>query len=100
MLSFSRYLFFLFLFASFGVSSQPLLQIKAGVNRSSMNMEYNDYRWGFHAGAAAMLDNGLTDLPDVTLVDQNGLPLGQITGGNNRNLQLGIGYTISAKQEE
>ena len=204
---FIRILFLFFLLSPFVTSSQPILQIKAGVNRSSMNMEYNDYRWGFHAGGAARFDlstefylqpellfnvkgtkvhddifvipgyeleyvfdyltvplvagirlgdvaslqvgpeinfllsgsfnltgdpdrlenfhpttdfgilggldfhaghkweiglryeYGLTDIPEVTIVDENGLSLGQIPGGNNRNLQLSVGYILGANQE-
>lgn len=38
------------------IAGQPDLQIKAGVNRSSLDWEYKDYRFGFHAGGAARFD--------------------------------------------
>lgn len=186
----------------FTTSSQPILQIKAGVNRSSMDWDFKDYRWGLHAGSAARFDlsqgfylqpeilfsikgskvqedifvipgyeieyifeyltvpviagirlgnvaslqvgpeinfllggslntsgspdrlenfhpdtdfgilgglvfhlgnkweiglryeYGLTDIRNVTLVDENGQSVGQIPGGNNRNLQLSIGLIL------
>lgn len=40
---------------------------------------------------------GFADIPNITLVDNQGLYVGLIPGGNNRNLQLSVGYILGAR---